>query len=118
MAVARPSTATVAKRTCFIVYLLIISGCAGGNVSKGRSIFGKLGVWRFCDQHIVWVSSIGRRDALDIKKQRAAPHGTAPCMVSAAGGRTLLSEATPCGRIIAILPLVSYGGRKPTAKPQ
>ena len=36
----RPNAATVAKRTCLIVYLLIVSGCAGGIVSKGRSISG------------------------------------------------------------------------------
>jgi hypothetical protein len=37
---ARPNATTAAKRTCFIVYLLIVSGCAGGIVSKGRSISG------------------------------------------------------------------------------
>jgi hypothetical protein len=55
----RPNAATVAKRTCFIVYILIVSGCAGGIVSKGRSISGSWASGVSANQPIVWVSSIG-----------------------------------------------------------
>jgi hypothetical protein len=41
---------------------------------EGSFDIGKLGVWRLCDQHIVWGSSIGRRDEC-IGKCRYAP----PC---------------------------------------
>src|ERR1700692_3515718 len=85
MAVARPSTATAAKRTCFIVYLLIVSGCAGGNVSKARSISGS---WAsgVSATNISFgsVQSDGAMNTTAHQKRRAAPHGTAPCMVRAA----------------------------------